>query len=219
MDHHRLWETEEVEVPVDQGTLPGFFNLPWRAKGLVLFAHGSSSSRFSHRNRVVAEVLNRAQLATLLLDLLTTQEQERDAHLQDLGSESTLLTERMIRAVDWVHSEKRTAGLGVGVFGANTGAAVALGAAAARPEQIQAVVSCSGRVDLAGEDLYKVRAPTLLIAGSLDPVVVETNRRVARQMPVKPQLHIISRASHLFQEAGKLDEAAWLARDWFVEHL
>ncbi|MBK5931490.1 hydrolase [Halochromatium salexigens] len=211
-------ETIEVGVPIEGGELPGFLDLPQQASGLVLFAHGSGSSRFSRRNQAVADLLYRGGIATLLFDLLTPGEHEIDQFTAELRFDIPLLVERLVRAVDWAAVDQRTSQLPIGLFGASTGAAAALGAAAQRPQAVRAVVSRGGRPDLGGEALPEVEQPTLLIVGSLDQQVLEMNRSAARKMRVEPKLEIVSGASHLFEEAGKLEVAALLARDWFLEH-
>lgn len=211
-------EPRLVEVPID-GALSGFLLQPQNARGLVLFAHGGGSNRFSRRNRAVAEILHRARIATLLFDLLTPPEQETDQQSQELRFEMPLLTGRVIRAVDWALTDERTAGLPLGLFGSGTGAAAAVGAAAERRREVRAVVCRGGRLDLASGALSQVFAPTLLIVGSLDPEVLRINRDAAKEMPARPRLEIIPRATHLFEEAGKLDEVGFLSRDWFLRHL
>ncbi|MBK5940174.1 dienelactone hydrolase family protein [Halochromatium roseum] len=211
-------ETIDVEVPIEGGNLPGFLHLPRHPAGLVLFAHGSGSSRFSRRNQAVAEVLYRGRMATLLFDLLTPGEHEIDQRTAELRFDIPLLIERLVAAIDWAVADQRTAGVPIGLFGASTGAAAALGAAVRRPRWVRVVVSRGGRPDLADEDLPRVEQPTLLIVGSLDPVVLEVNRDAARRMGTEPRLEIVSGASHLFEEAGKLESVSMLARDWFLEH-
>lgn len=211
-------ETIEVGVPIEGGELPGFLDLPQQASGLVLFAHGSGSSRFSRRNQAVADLLYRGGIATLLFDLLTPEEHQIDQFTAELRFDIPLLVERLVRAVDWAVVDQRTSQLPIGLFGASTGAAAALGAAAQRPQAVRAVVSRGGRPDLGGEALPEVEQPTLLIVGSLDQQVLEMNRSAARKMRVEPKLEIVPGASHLFEEAGKLEVAAMLARDWFLEH-
>jgi dienelactone hydrolase len=212
-------QTFDVAIPIDQGNLPGFLDRPVDATGLVLFAHGSGSSRFSSRNRAVAEVLNRSRLATLLFDLLTPDEHERDMHSRALRFDIPLLTERLVRAVDWAHSDPRVSDLPLGLFGASTGAAAALRAAVERPDLVRAVVSRGGRPDLADEALPKVRAPTLLIVGGLDVQVLELNRDAAARMTMAPELQMVPGATHLFEEPGTLGAAASLATDWLRQHL
>jgi dienelactone hydrolase len=185
----------------------------------VLFAHGSGSSRFSPRNRFVADFLNEGGLATLLLDLLTAEESEIDERTGALRFDIGLLSGRLIGAVDWLGARPDTRDLRIGIFGASTGAAAALNAAAERPAQVAAVVSRGGRPDLAMAALPRVRAPTLLIVGGLDGPVIGMNRSAAAQLACEHQLEIVPGATHLFEEPGKLEEVARLARDWFQRHL
>lgn len=209
----------EVAV-LSRGTrLEGLLGLPATACGVVVFAHGSGSSRFSERNRQVARQLNEAGFATLLFDLLSAVEHARDELTGEYRFDIPLLAERLADAVDWVAHDPRTAVLPVGLFGASTGAAAALIAAARRPRRVKAVVSRGGRPDLAGNALPEVSAPTLLIVGGLDEQVIELNRLAARQLRCEHQLVIVPRAGHLFEEVGKLEEVAWLAADWFKSHL
>jgi pimeloyl-ACP methyl ester carboxylesterase len=208
---------DEVLIPSEAGDLPGFLDLPHQSRGLVLFAHGSGSSRFSRRNRAVAETLNRGGIGTLLFDLLTPPEHDVDQRNAEYRFDIPLLTRRLIGAVDWAGTDPRTAPFGIGLFGASTGAAAALGAAAARPESVRAVVSRGGRPDLAVDALGDVHQPTLFIVGSLDQTVLRLNREAAARMPVPPEIQIISGASHLFEEAGKLELVAALVRDWLLE--
>jgi len=200
------------------GDLAGFLLRPQGASGLVLFAHDTGSSKYSRRNRAVADILNLGRIATLLFDLLTPQEQKIDEQTRELRFDIPLLTGRVIRAIDWASADQRTADLPLGLFGASTGAAAALGAAAERHRDVRAVVCRGGRPDLAAGALSQVFAPTLLIVGSLDRDVLQLNRDAARQMPSQPRLEVIARATHLFEEAGKLDEVARRARDWFLQH-
>lgn len=199
----------EVELQLAGVTAGGTLTGLEGARGLVLFAHGSGSSRFSPRNRAVAEVLHAAGLGTLLLDLLPEE------GIVDRRFDIELLGDRVTAAVDW--AEPR--GLPVGLFGASTGAAAAIVAAAERPEVVRAVVSRGGRPDLAGEALPLVRAPTLLIVGGADEVVLELNREALAQLEAEASLEIVPGATHLFEEPGTLDRVAELARDWFLEHL
>jgi pimeloyl-ACP methyl ester carboxylesterase len=209
----------EVTIPADGGGLPGFLDLPPDTGGLVLFAHGSGSSRFSRRNRFVAETLRGGGIGTLLFDLLTAEEHRVDERTAEHRFNIPLLTRRLVRAVDWARSDARTAALPIGLFGASTGAAAALGAAAARPDDVRAVVSRGGRPDLALDSLGDVRQPSLFIVGSLDDTVLDLNRQAAARMAVQAQIEVIGGAGHLFEESGKLQIAALLARDWFTEHL
>jgi putative phosphoribosyl transferase len=184
-----------------------------------VFAHGSGSSRHSPRNRYVAAELQKAGLATVLADLLTSAEDKHDARTAELRFNIGLLATRVAALTGWVAVNERTAGLGIGLFGASTGAAAALVAAAERPETVQAVVSRGGRPDLAGEYLRAVRQPTLLIVGGADTVVIELNRQAMEQLAGAARLEIVPGASHLFEEPGTLERAALLARNWFLLHL
>jgi putative phosphoribosyl transferase len=193
--------------------------LPEQSRGIVLFAHGSGSSRHSPRNRYVARVLNEAKLATLLIDLLTLHEEVIDTRTAHLRFDIDLLAERLVDATDWLTQFPDTKHLPIGYFGASTGAAAALAAAAVRPDVVGAVVSRGGRPDLAGSALPRVRAPTLLIVGGDDGQVIELNRAALAQLCCEKQLVIVPAATHLFEEPGALDEVARLARDWFQRYL
>jgi len=213
-------ETREVGIETPDGILPGFLNLPPDAPGIVLFAHGSGSSRFSSRNRYVAEALNAGGVGTLLFDLLTPQEHKIDQHTTEYRFDIDLLTRRLREAVDWVHARPETGGLSIGLFGASTGAAAALNVAAERSDTVSAVVSRGGRPDLADRHaLARVKAPTLLIVGGMDGLVIGMNRDAAAAMSPAPQIEIVPGATHLFEEPGKLEQVAALARDWFRTHL
>jgi pimeloyl-ACP methyl ester carboxylesterase len=192
--------------------------LPQRARGIVLFAHGSGSSRFSPRNRRVAAQLRERGLGTLLVDLLTQEEEAVDLRTAHVRFDIGLLAERIALTVDWLGEQDETAGLGVGIFGASTGAAAALVAAAERPESIVAVVSRGGRPDLAGEALDLVETPTLLIVGGADTLVLDINQEALEDMRCEKRLVVIPGASHLFEESGALDEVARLAGEWFEGH-
>jgi putative phosphoribosyl transferase len=212
----------EVEVSVGQAgrvRLAGHLAALPGASGIVLFAHGSGSSRFSPRNVYVADVLENAGLATLLMDLLTPAEEREDERTARLRFDIALLGERLIGAVDWLATNGETAGLPVALFGASTGAAAALIAAAARPERVAAVVSRGGRPDLAGRVLAEVRAPTLLIVGGADTQVVELNQQALAQLTCEKQLVLVPGATHLFEEPGALEQVAHLATRWFVDKL
>jgi pimeloyl-ACP methyl ester carboxylesterase len=185
----------------------------------VLFAHGSGSSRHSSRNRHVAGELRAAGLVIVLTDLLTPEEEQVDMRTGALRFDIDLLSGRVTALTDWLMEQERLADLGVGLFGASTGAAAALVAAAARPAAVQAVVSRGGRPDLAGGFLRQVRQPTLLIVGGRDRTVLELNRGAMEELGGETKLEIVPGASHLFEEPGALDEVARLARDWFVHHL
>jgi pimeloyl-ACP methyl ester carboxylesterase len=208
-----------VSIPIGQERIEGTLRVPEMAIGVVLFAHGSGSSRFSTRNRHVASVLEHAGLATLLIDLLTEEEERADRSSGLLRFDIRLLAERVAAATTWLHGEERVTGLALGYFGASTGAAAALVAASERPEPVAAVVSRGGRPDLAGSALAYVRAPTLLIVGGLDAVVLELNRGALAELRGEKRLEIVPGATHLFEEDGALDAVARLASDWFVHHL
>jgi putative phosphoribosyl transferase len=185
----------------------------------VLFAHGSGSGRNSPRNRYVADELNRAGLVTVLADLLTREEEQVDLRTAELRFDIDLLAERVTALADWMADSEPSADLGIGLFGASTGAAAALIAAANRPSIVQAVVSRGGRPDLADAHLHEVHQPTLLIVGERDSVVIELNRRAMRKLAGETRLVIIPGATHLFEEPGTLEQVARLARDWFLRHL
>ncbi len=199
--------------------LTGDLGLPDGVHGLVVFAHGSGSSRLSPRNRAVSAALGAGGFATLLLDLLTLDEERTDEitrqHRFDIG----LLSERLVAAIDWASREEQLQNLPIGLFGASTGAAAALVAAAQRPAVIRAVVSRGGRPDLAGAALERVRAPTLLIVGGHDAQVIDLNREALQHLHCTKQLEIIPHATHLFEEPGALGQVAVLARQWFADHM
>ena len=203
------------EILVGPHKLGGLLTAPRSAVGIVLFAHGSGSGRFSPRNQFVASVLQRSSVATLLFDLLSDAEAEDRRRVFDIE----LLAERLQGAADWVRQQQTTCRLPVGFFGASTGAAAALVAAAQQGEEVRAVVSRGGRPDLAGECLPRVQAPTLLIVGGDDDVVVDLNRRALAQLRCRKELVIIPGATHLFEEPGALEEVARLAADWFRKFL
>ena len=221
MDRSMEGEGEERLVRVAAGavTLEGNLSLPKGAGGIVLFAHGSGSSRHSPRNRYVARLLNQAKLATLLVDLLTSDEEAIDMRTAHLRFDIGLLAQRLVAVTDWLTQYPDTRQLRVGYFGASTGAAAALVAAAERPDVVGAVVSRGGRPDLAGHALARVRAPTLLIVGGNDFPVIDLNRAALAQLRCEKQLVIVPGATHLFEEPGALDEVARLAREWFERHL
>jgi len=211
---------EQVRISAGNVALEGDLNVPPGAAGVILFAHGSGSGRHSPRNRFVARQLQNAGLATLLVDLLTEEEEAAERYTAHLRFDIEMLADRLGSAMDWLSREGSTAALPVGLFGASTGGGAALVAAARRPDRVLAVVSRGGRPDLAREALPLVKAATLLIVGGLDDVVIELNESALRQLsaPVK-QLIIVEGASHLFEEPGKLEEVARLAGDWFLRHL
>jgi dienelactone hydrolase len=208
-----------VRVAAGTVTLEGNLNVPEGAGAVILFAHGSGSGRHSPRNRHVARVLNEAKLATLLIDLLTSQEEEIDRHTARLRFDIDLLARRLMHATDWLTCQPDTRHLRIGYFGASTGAAAALLAAAELPDLVGAVVSRGGRPDLAGPALPRVRAPTLLIVGGNDVQVIELNRAALAQLRCEKQLVIIPGATHLFEEPGALEQVARLAREWFLRYL
>jgi dienelactone hydrolase len=208
----------EVHVPAEDATLVGDLVLPEQSTGVVLFAHGSGSSRHSPRNRLVAEALNRARLGTLLLDLLTPAEEREDLRTREHRFDIDLLARRLTAALDWLRA-RPVDSLPIGLFGASTGAAAALVAAAERPQDVRAVVSRGGRPDLAGNALTRVRAPVLLIVGGADPVVIDLNRRALELLPGEKRLIVVPGASHLFEEPGTLEQVATLAAEWFVRFL
>jgi putative phosphoribosyl transferase len=212
--------TRPALIPLGNGAaLSADLTLPDHPAGLILFAHGSGSGRLSPRNRTVADVLVHAGLGTLLVDLLTEQEAARDAISADLRFDIDLLCERVVAAVDWVKATQTTRRLPLGLFGASTGAAAALAAAAKRPNAVMAVVSRGGRPDLAGELLPTVAAATLLIVGSRDTEVLALNRRALAAIPATRRLVIVDGASHLFEEPGTLERVAELTSVWFQEHV
>jgi putative phosphoribosyl transferase len=215
------WRGEEsiVRIPVDDVELEGNLSLPTGARGIVLFAHGSGSSRHSPRNRYVADLLNHAGLATLLVDLLTADEEALDRRTARLRFDIGLLAERLVDITDWLSNASNTRHLRLGYFGASTGAAAVLVAAAERPDHVGAVVSRGGRPDLAGPALPMVRAPTLLTVGGEDPDVLELNRQAFALLRSEKRLVVIPGAGHLFEEPGTLDLVARYALGWFEQYL
>jgi putative phosphoribosyl transferase len=212
-------EERMVRIAAGRVLLEGNLSLPEGAGGIVLFAHGNGSSRFSPRNRYVAQLLNQARLATLLVDLLSPEEEAVDLRTAQLRFNIGLLAERLVAVTDWLVQQPDTRPLRIGSFGASTGAAAALVAAAERPKIVRAVVSRGGRPDLAGPALVPVEAPTLLIVGGNDPLVIELNRAALAQLRCEKRLVIVPGATHLFEEPGTLDEVARLARQWFERYL
>lgn len=206
---------KEVNIVVDSLSLPGTLTLPEKAGGIVLFAHGSGSSRFSSRNRFVAGVLQKAAIGTLLFDLLTQEEDQVYENRFNID----LITERLVKATDWLAGQDEARGLAFGYFGASTGAAAALKAAARLGSRTKAVVSRGGRPDLAMEVLSQVEAPTLLIVGALDEVVLGFNRQAYEKLKATKNLEIIPGATHLFEEPGTLELAAQAAAAWFKRYL
>ncbi len=208
-----------VVIATESVRLEGNLVVPQTAQGIVLFAHGSGSSRQSPRNRAVAKVMQRAGLATLLFDLLTSEEEKIDLRTRHLRFDIGLLASRLIGATNWLAQYPDTHNLKVGYFGASTGAAAALIAAADEPQKVSAVVSRGGRPDLAGTALTRVQAPTLLIVGGYDFPVIEMNQEAMAQLGSEKQLQIIPKATHLFEEPGALEEVALLATQWFQKYL
>jgi putative phosphoribosyl transferase len=214
-DAYRLLRDEEVRVTAGLVSLAGRLTIPEHSTGIVVFAHGSGSSRHSPRNRYVAEVLNKAGLATLLFDLLTTDEESNRANVFDIG----LLAGRLVDVTGWLARQPDTAALPVGYFAASTGAGAALVAATDPQVKVGAVVSRGGRPDLAGSFLRNLHAPTLLLVGGRDDVVLGLNRQAQAAIPGECELVVVPGATHLFEEPGTLERVAVLARDWFVHYL
>ena len=212
---------EELPIKVSSGQveLEGDLGVPEEAAGVVLFAHGSGSGRHSPRNRYVAGVLREAGLATLMIDLLTREEEEADLRTRHLRFDIGLLAERLSGATDWLMHNPDTQNLRIGYFGASTGAGAALVAAAKRPREVGAIVSRGGRPDLAGDALPLVEAPTLLIVGGNDVPVIGMNQEALERLRAEKVLEIVPGATHLFEERGALEEVARLAANWFAHHL
>ncbi len=219
--NHTNTENRYVQILSTGVRLEGILSIPEDPRGIVVFVHGSGSSRHSPRNQYVAEILQEAGMATLLFDLLTAEEEEVDQRTRHLRFDINLLARRTAGVLEWLTLQPYTYGLKTGLFGASTGAAAALKAAAEMPEKVDAVVSRGGRPDLAGDALSKVQAPTLLIVGAYDEVVIVLNEEALDHMQAgeDKKLMIVPGATHLFEEPGTLEYAARLARDWFEEHL
>lgn len=215
----KVKEEGYVEIPTGKIVLQGNLFVPEGTRGIVVFAHGSGSSRFSPRNQYVAKVLQKKGFATLLMDLLTKDEETIDMQTGHLRFDIELLAERLISATKWLKKNPKTKNPGIGYFGASTGAGAALIAAAKHQNIVRAVVSRGGRPDLAIKYLPKVKAPTLLIVGSYDKPVIEMNKKALELLPNVKRLEIIPNASHLFEEPGKLEEVAKLAAEWFTSYL
>lgn len=211
--------TIEVQIPISEISLEGILQIPETAQGLVVFAHGSGSSRHSTRNQSVARFLQRYGLATLLFDLLTNAEEQIDLRTRHLRFDIEMLANRVVGATDWLTQQPQSRNLQIGYFGASTGAAAALIAAATRPNEVQAVVSRGGRPDLAGSSLPSVRAPTLLIVGGEDTPVIAMNQSAFDRLNSVKQLEIIPGATHLFEEPGTMEEVSRLASGWFQRYL
>ena len=214
-----LVRSRHVWLPVAGGAIDGDLSVPDRATGIVLFAHGSGSSRLSPRNRKVARELQDGGLATLLFDLLTPMEEEEDKRTGELRFDVKLLADRLVTVIDLVAEGLGEGVFRIGLFGASTGSAAALIAAAKRPKVIRAIVSRGGRPDLAESALASVRAPTLLIVGAQDPQVLQLNMNALAELHCIKRMEVVPRATHLFAEAGTLEQVSWLARDWFNQHL
>jgi putative phosphoribosyl transferase len=208
-----------VRIPVDEANIEGNLTVPSEAKGVVVFAHGSGSSRFSPRNQYVAKTLNNAGIATFLIDLLTKEEEEIDVYTAQFRFDIDLLARRLVGATAWLKTNPATSNLVLGYFGASTGAAAALTAAAKLPKDIKAVISRGGRPDLALEYIPKVKAPTLFIVGGNDLVVIDMNKKAMKSFSAEKKLEIVPGASHLFEEPGKLEKVAKLAVKWFSKYL
>jgi dienelactone hydrolase len=208
-----------ARVPVGRDFLDGDLRIPVSSQGIVLFAHGSGSSRKSPRNQFVAPMLERRGFATLLIDLLTPPEEAIDDRTAQYRFDIPMLAARLVAIVDWLDQQTETAKLSIGLFGASTGGGAALMAAASRPGEIRAVVSRGGRPDLAGRFLTRVMAPTLLIVGALDAPVIQMNRDAMKLMPGEVALEIVPGATHLFEEPGALERVAELAGSWFARYL
>lgn len=209
----------EVKIPAGKATINGNLTIALKAKGIVLFAHGSGSGRFSPRNMKVARKINSAGIGTFLIDLLTEEEEAIDMYSAEFRFNIDLLAERLVFATDYLKKNQQTQNLKVGYFGASTGAAAALIAAAKHPDWIKAVVSRGGRPDLAGEYLPKVKTPTLLIVGGDDVEVLELNKEAFSKLSTEKKLTVVPGATHLFEEPGKLEEVAKLAISWFSKYL
>jgi len=209
----------EVQIQAGRAVLSGSLTIPENAIALVLFAHGSGSSRHSPRNQFVAHTINDAGLGTLLFDLLTQDEEATDTWTREHRFNIGLLAQRLVHATKWAKQQEETRDLRIGYFGSSTGGAAALVAATELPQDIGAVVSRGGRPDLAGDALPKVEAPTLLIVGGSDDIVIELNEMARDQMKCEVKLEIVPGATHLFEEPGTLEKVAKLASDWFVNHI
>jgi dienelactone hydrolase len=211
---------QSLKIPAGDDTLTGDLHLLTNAKGIVLFVHGSGSSRFSPRNRAVAQAINKVGIATLLFDLLTPMEEAVDVQTAQYRFDIPLLAKRLVAVTDWLQQQKALKHLNIGYFGSSTGAGAALIAAAERPDVIKTIVSRGGRPDLAGDALASVKTPTLLIVGGLDTTVIALNRQAQKELRhADSRLEIIPGATHLFEEPGKLDAVTALACQWFKKYL
>ncbi len=219
MGHTGAVQTHDVQIPSGEAVLEGELSVPVGASGIVLFAHGSGSSRHSPRNQYVARVIREAGAGTLLFDLLTREEEAIDVRTRHLRFDIDLLARRLADATDWIRGESETSHLRVGYFGSSTGGGAALVAAARVGDSVGAVVSRGGRPDLAGEALRRVRSPTLLIVGEYDAQVIALNEKAYSLLQCEKELRIVPGATHLFEEPGTLEEVARLAAEWFQRHL
>jgi dienelactone hydrolase len=209
----------EITITADDVDLYGELEIPSHAQGVVLFAHGSGSSRHSPRNQYVASVLREAGIGTLLFDLLTREEEEADRYSGEFRFDVQLLAKRLIGATFWLENQPQVRGLKIGYFGSSTGGAAALMAASTQGDRITTVVSRGGRPDLAGDSLPNVKCPTLLIVGGLDEIVIQLNEQALEQLQCEKELRIVPGATHLFEEHGKLEEVAHISANWFREHM
>jgi dienelactone hydrolase len=214
-----LWQALTLRIPVDGVTLMADLAIPADAHGIVIFAHGSGSSRHSPRNQFVARVLQQSDFGTLLMDLLTEKEEAVDNQTREMRFDISLLGRRLTDTVDWLATQPAYKHLPIGIFGASTGAAAALVTAADRPIVVKSVVSRGGRPDLAGESLPRVKAPTLMIVGAYDDAVMELNQQAMKRMQAPVEMKIVPRATHLFEEPGALAHVADLASQWFWDYL
>ena len=212
-------ETKEVEIQLGQLMLPGLLYLPEAARGIVMFIHGSGSSRHSPRNKAVAQGLQQANFGTLLFDLLTPKEESYDLQTAGFRFDIPFLSRRVVQVTGWLRKQRETSDLPIGYLGASTGAAAALVAASQLTDDVQAVVSRGGRPDLAGDALAHVHAPTLFIVGGDDTQVIDLNEQAIVQMRCEREMKIIPGATHLFEESGALERVTWLARGWFKRFL
>lgn len=212
-------EFDDVIIPIKDISLKGLIKIPHNAKNIVLFAHGSGSSRFSSRNQYVARTLNTSNIATLLFDLLTSDEEKIDELTREYRFNIELLASRLVSVTDWIVHESLTQNFTIGYFGASTGGGAALLASTKRKERVKAIVSRGGRPDLAGEALLHVKAPTLLIVGGNDEPVIKMNQHAMKKMQCITQLEIVPGATHLFEEPGALEKVALLAKEWFIQYL
>jgi dienelactone hydrolase len=212
---------DQILVSVNAGEVPleGFLSLPENTTSVVVFVHGSGSSRLSPRNQAVAEEFNEYGLGTLLFDLLTAEEEKVDIYTREHRFDIPMLAERVVGTLEWLGKFERTKKMNLGLIGSSTGAAAALVAAANSPGKVRAVVSRGGRPDLAGEALPRVKAPTLLIVGALDFVVIDLNEQAFAELNCEKKMELVPGATHLFEERGTLEQASHLARSWFLTHL